>query len=235
MSPASTFDPGTGHHDRHRPRRRRHRDPASSTSQNNPKVYARNGPAINVFGDNNADINGRINDNPDVQVVTSQVGIGHPRQPQQGRDRQVRDQEQRTVVISGTMPASTCPPSGGPAGSGTDPRRHRHRQQRHDRRHVHLRRLHHRRQQRGGHQRDLRQRREQRDLAGRRSIASFRARVPSAAGYFRMQGFSTDAEATWNANGNTPTSSGGSEVSFGGSGTFGTCTTALPGNPGVTP
>ena len=36
-------------------------------------------------------------------------------------------------------------------------------------------------------------------------------------------------------NGNTPTSSGGSEVSFGGSGTFGSCTAALPTNPALSP
>src|SRR6185503_19796515 len=44
----------------------------------NPIVYARNGPAINIFGDVSAVINGRINNNSDVQVKSnpggSQVG-----------------------------------------------------------------------------------------------------------------------------------------------------------------
>jgi hypothetical protein len=50
-----------------------------------------------------------------------------------------------------------------------------------------------------------------------------------------MQGLSANAETTWNGNGNTPTSAAGSEVSFGGSGTFVPCVALLPTNPGVTP
>ena len=63
------------------------------------------------------------------------------------------------------------------------------------------------------------------------SIASFRARVASANGFFKMNGFATDAGITWNNNGNTPPN----DSTFGGSGTFGACTAALPTNPGVTP
>jgi hypothetical protein len=63
------------------------------------------------------------------------------------------------------------------------------------------------------------------------SIASFRARVPSVNGFFRMNGFVTDAGVTWNNNGNTPTN----DSTFGGSGTFGSCTAALPTNPTITP
>ena len=58
------------------------------------------------------------------------------------------------------------------------------------------------------------------------SIAAFRARVPSANGFFRMQGFITDVNVTWNGNGNTPAN----DTSFGGSGTFASCTAALPTN-----
>jgi hypothetical protein len=46
--------------------------------QNNTKIYSRNGPAVNIFGDTNANINGRINNNPDVQVksnVSLQVNL----------------------------------------------------------------------------------------------------------------------------------------------------------------
>ena len=44
-------------------------DDASTLAFNivsNPKVYSRNGPAINIFGDVSASINGRINNNPNA-------------------------------------------------------------------------------------------------------------------------------------------------------------------------
>jgi co-chaperonin GroES (HSP10) len=63
-------------------------------------------------------------------------------------------------------------------------------------------------------------------------IVAFRARVASANGQLKLEGFVTDPEATWNARGNTPVSAGGSQVSFGGSGTFGAGTANLPTNPG---
>jgi hypothetical protein len=66
-------------------------------------------------------------------------------------------------------------------------------------------------------------------------IVAFRARVASANGQLKLEGFVTDPEATWNARGNTPVSVGGSQVSFGGSGTFGAGTANLPTNPGPDP
>ena len=58
-------------------------------------------------------------------------------------------------------------------------------------------------------------------------IAAFRARVVDAGGTLQMQGFDTDAGHTWDIRGNTPTGS----TTFGGSGTFGAGTPALPSNP----
>jgi hypothetical protein len=51
-------------------------------------------------------------------------------------------------------------------------------------------------------------------------VNEFRRRYP----------FTTSVEATWNSRSNTPASTGGSEVLATGSGTYGACTAALPGN-----
>jgi VCBS repeat-containing protein len=58
-------------------------------------------------------------------------------------------------------------------------------------------------------------------------IAAFRARVVDAGGTLQLQGFATDAGHTWDIRGNTPIGS----TTFGGSGTFGAGTPALPSNP----
>ena len=52
-------------------------------------------------------------------------------------------------------------------------------------------------------------------------------------GGFQMEGFATNAENTWNTRFNTPTSAGGSEVSFGGAGAFASCAAVLPTNPAL--
>jgi Bacterial Ig domain/Bacterial cadherin-like domain len=206
--------------------------------ENNPKVYSRNGPAINVFGDVSATINGRINDNPDVQVKTnagSNVGSGI--RANINKDATARIEVKNNVVSIGSDDAGIDLSAIGRTSSNP-----------------------------GGATNTLDATVTGNNVtigatstygivilsatnAGDTnalcanvatdaitrdpsSIASFRARVPSASGFFRMQGFVTNPEATWNANGNTPTSSAGSEVSFGGSGTFAACTAVLPTHPG---
>jgi VCBS repeat-containing protein len=206
--------------------------------QNNPLIYARNGPAVNVFGDTNATINGRINNNPDVQVKTN-VGsnVGSGIRVNINKDATARIEVEDNVVNVGSDDAgidlsaigkTTANPGGGTNTldatvtgnnvtigatstygviilSATN----------------------------AGDTNALCANVGSNAITRNPlSITSFRARVPSANGFFRMQGFVTDAEATWNANSNTPISAGGSEVSFGGSGTFAACTAALPTNPG---
>jgi hypothetical protein len=207
--------------------------------QNNTKVWSRNGPAINVFGDTNAVINGRINNNPDVQVksnVGSNVGSG------------IRTNINKDAVANIEIKNNTVNVGSDDAGidlsgigkTSANP---------------------------GGATKTLNATVTGNNVTigatstygviilsatnagdtnaicvnvatnaitrNPSSIFSFRARVPSANGFFFMQNFVTNAEATWNANGNTPTSAGGSEVSFGGSGAFNTCTTTLPTNGGL--
>jgi uncharacterized repeat protein (TIGR01451 family) len=206
--------------------------------QSNQKIYARNGPAVNVFGDTNAVIQGRINSNTDVKVlgnVGSNVGSGI--RANINKDATAKIEIKNNVVNVGSDDAgidlsgigkTTANPGGGTntmdatvtdnnitigatstygivilsATNASDTNA------------VCV---------------NVANNAVTRNPS---SLASFRARVPSATGFFRMQGFVTNAEATWNNNGNTPMSSGGSEVSFGGSGTFGSCTTQLPTNPG---
>jgi hypothetical protein len=209
---------------------------------NNPKIYARNGPAINVFGDVSATINGRINGNSDVRVLSnpggSQVGSGI--RANLNKDANGRIEVKNNVVNIGSDDAgidltgigkTTANPGGAAstldatvtgntitigatstygifiisASNAVDTNA------------ICV---------------NVASNAITRNAA---SIASFRARVPSASGFFRMNGFVTNAEGTWNANLNTPVSAGGSEVSFGGSGTFGSCTAVLPTNPGISP
>ncbi len=206
--------------------------------QNNTKIYSRNGPAVNVFGDTNATINGRINNNPDVQVKTN-VGsnVGSGIRANINKDATAKIEVKNNVVNVGSDDAgidlsgigkTTANPGGATntldatvtgnnvtigatstygiiilsATNASDT---------------------------NAICANVGTNAITRNPS---SIASFRARVPSASGFFRMEGFVTNAEATWNAKGNTPVSAGGSEVSFGGSGTFAACTAALPTNPG---
>jgi hypothetical protein len=234
----STFDPGTGtgigldlDAD--------HTATLKFNVENNPKIYSRNGPAINVFADTSANVNGRINNNPDVQVKTN-VGAntGSGIRANINKDAIARLEVKNNVVNIGSDDAGID--LSGLAKTTANP---------------------------GGATRSLDATVTGNNVtigatstygiilisaasAGNTnavcgnvslnsvtrnpsSIASFRARVASAAGFLLMQNFVTNAEATWNANGNTPASAGGSEVSFGGSGTFGTCTAALPTNPAL--
>jgi hypothetical protein len=206
--------------------------------QNNPKIYSRNGPAVNVFGDTNAVINGRISNNPDVQVknnVGSNVGSGI--RANLNKDATAKLEIQNNVVNIGSDDAgidlsaigkTTANPGGGTntldatvtGNSVTIGATSTY----------------------GIIILSATNAADNNALCANvgtnaitrnpSSIASFRARVPSATGFFRMNNFVTNAEATWNAKGNTPISAGGSEVSFGGSGTFAACTAALPTNPG---
>ncbi len=208
--------------------------------QNNPRIWSSNGPAINVFGDTNATINGRINNNPDVRVLThvgSNVGSGI--RANINKDANARLEVKNNVVNVGSDDAgidlsaigkTTANPGGTTntldatvtgntvtIGSTSTY---------------------------GVVILDATNAGDTNALCANvstntitrdpSSITSFRARVPSANGFFRMQNFVTDAEATWNGNSNMPTSAAGSEVSFGGSGTFATCTVALPTNPMLT-
>jgi hypothetical protein len=205
--------------------------------QNNPKIWSSNGPAINVFGDTNATINGRINNNPDVRVlahVGSNVGSGI--RANINTNATARLEVKNNIVNVGSDDAgidlsaigkTTANPGGATntldatvtgntvtIGSTSTY---------------------------GVIILDATNAGDTNALCANvgtnaifrdpASIFSYRARVPSANGFFRLQGFVTDPEATWNSNGNTPVSSGGSEVSFGGSGVFATCTAALPTNP----
>jgi hypothetical protein len=206
--------------------------------QNNPQVYSRNGPAINVFGDTSATINGRINNNPDVQVkvnVGSNVGSGI--RANINKNATAKLEVKNNVVnvasddagidLSGIGKVTANP--GGATNtldatvtgnnvtigatstygivilSATNA---------------------------GDTNAICADVASNAIIRNPSSIASFRARVPSANGFFRMNGFVTNPEVTWNGNSNTPVSAGGSEVSFGGSGTFAACTAALPTNPG---
>ncbi|MGB4846979.1 MAG: hypothetical protein WBP41_03625, partial [Saprospiraceae bacterium] len=209
---------------------------------NNPTVYARNGPAINIFGDVAATIDGRINGNTDVQVKSnpggSQVGSGI--RANINKDANARIEIKNNVVNIGSDDAGIDLTGIGRISANG-----------------------------GGATKTLNTTVTGNNVtigatstygifiisasnAGDNnaicvnvanntvirnpsSIASFRARVPSATGFFFMEGFNTNAENTWNIKGNIPTSAGGSEVSFGGSGTFNTCTTTLPTNPAITP
>jgi hypothetical protein len=206
--------------------------------QNNPTIYSRNGPAVNVFGDTSATINGRINDNPDVQVKTN-VGsnVGSGIRVNVNKDATARVEIKNNTVNVGSDDAGIDLSGIGKVTANP-----------------------------GGATNTLNATVTGNNVTigatstygivilaatnagdtnaicanvgtnaitrNPSSIASFRARVPSAAGFFRLEGFVTDPEATWNAKGNTPVSAGGSEVSFGGSGTFAACTAALPTNPG---
>ncbi|MBK9982120.1 MAG: hypothetical protein IPP15_06785 [Saprospiraceae bacterium] len=235
----STFDPGTGTMigidlDA---------DDASTLKfnvVNNTKIWSRNGPAMNVFGDVSATIDGRINDNP-VQVlnnVGSNVGSGI--RANLNKDASGRIEVKTNVVNIGSDDAGIDLTGIGRTSANA-----------------------------GGATKTLNATVTGNNVtigatstygifiisasnAGDNnaicvnvanntvirnpsSIASFRARVPSATGFFFMEGFNTNAENTWNIKGNMPTSAGGSEVSFGGSGTFNTCTTVLPTNPTITP
>jgi hypothetical protein len=205
--------------------------------QNNPKIWSSNGPAINVFGDTNATINGRINNNPDVRVLAhtgSNVGSGI--RANINKDATARIEVKNNFVNVGSDDSGidlsaigkTTTNAGGATSTldatvtgnsvtigatsayglvilgATN----------------------------AGDTNALCANVGTNAITRNpSSIASFRARVPSVNGFFRMQNFTTNAETTWNGNANTPTSSGGSEVSYGGSGTFGTCTTTLPTNP----
>jgi len=206
--------------------------------ENNTKIYSRNGPAVNVFGDTSATINGRISFNPDVQVkVNAGSNVGSGIRVNVNKDATAKIEIKNNVVNVGSDDAgidlsaigkTTANPGGATNTldatvtgnnvtigatstygivilSATN----------------------------AGDTNALCANVGTNAITRNpSSITSFRARVPSASGFFRMQGFSSNAETTWNANGNTPTSSGGSEVSFGGSGTFAACTAALPTNPG---
>jgi hypothetical protein len=204
---------------------------------NNPKIYSRNGPAINVFGDTNAVINGRINNNPDVQVkvnVGSNVGSGI--RANVNKDATARIEVKSNVVnvasddagidLSGIGRVTANP--GGATNtldatvtgnnvtigatstygviilSATNA---------------------------GDTNAICANVATNAITRNPTSIFSFRARVPSVNGFFRMNGFVTDAGVTWNNNGNTPIN----DSSFGGSGTFATCTATLPTNPTITP
>ena len=210
--------------------------------QNNPKVWARNGPAINVFGDTNATINGRINNNPDVRVLSNVAGsqVGSGIRANINKDATARLEVKNNTVTIGSDDAGidlsgigrvSANPGGGTntldatvtgntvsigstssygvvilsATNAADT---------------------------NAICANVASNAITRSPS---SIASFRARVVSSAGFFRMQSFNINPELTWNGALNTPTSAGGSEVSFGGSGTFGTCTAALPTNPGLSP
>jgi Tfp pilus assembly major pilin PilA len=200
--------------------------------QNNPRVWSRNGPAINVFGDVSAVINGRINDNPDVRVlnnVGSNVGSGI--RANINTNAVARIEVKNNVVDIGSddsgidlsaIGKTAANPGGatntldatvtgntvnlsGPAPaygiiilSATN----------------------------AGNTNALCADVASNSVTVGSGIGAFRARVPSANGYFRMNGFVTDAGATWAANSNTPAAS----TSFGGSGTFGSCTASLPTN-----
>ncbi len=204
--------------------------------ENNPKVYARNGPAINVFGDTSATINGRIDNNPDVKVLSSVGNVGSGIRANINKDATARIEVVNNVVniasadsgidLSGIGRVSANP--GGATNtlnatvtgnnvtigaasaygivilSATNAS---------DTNAICT---------------NVASNAITRNPS---SIFSFRARVPSANGFFRMNGFNTDAGVTWNNNGNTPIN----DSSFGGSGTFATCTATLPTNPGPTP
>lgn len=208
----------------------------------NTAIYSRNGPAVNVFGDTSAVIDGRINNNPDVQVKSnpggSQVGSGI--RANLNKNASGRIEIKSNVVNIGSDDAgidlsgigkTAANPGGGThtldatvtgnnvtigatstygivdiAASGAS--------------------------ETNAVCTNVASNAITRNPS---SIASFRHRVASAAGFQFLQGFVTNSEATWNANSNTPTSSGGSEVSFGGAGTFGSCTATLPTNGGLTP
>ncbi|MEO8458950.1 MAG: hypothetical protein ABI451_00335, partial [Dokdonella sp.] len=206
--------------------------------QNNPMIYARNGPAVNVFGDTNATINGRISNNLDVQVksnVGSNVGSGI--RANINKDASGKIEVKNNIVTIGSdnsgidlsgIGKTAANPGGatrtldatvtnntvtiGPTSSygvfivtASNA---------------------------GDTNANCSNVASNAITRNPSSTASFRARVASANGFFLLQAFTSNAEATWNANSNTPTSAGGSEVSVGGAGTFATCTAALPTNPG---
>lgn len=205
--------------------------------QNNPRIWSSNGPAINVFGDTSATINGRIINNTDVRVLAHVGGnVGSGIRANINKDATARLEVKNNVVNVGSDDAGidlsaigkTAANPGGASntldatvtgntvtiGSTSSY---------------------------GLILLDATNAGDTNALCANvgtnaitrdpSSIFSFRARVPSVNGFFRMQNFVTNAEATWNGNGNTPLSAGGSEVSFGGSGTFAACTAVLPTNP----
>jgi hypothetical protein len=206
--------------------------------QNNPKVYAAGGPAINVFGDTNAIINGRINNNPDVKVFDSTGHIGTGIRVNINKDATAKleiknngvnvDTFDEGIEVSGI--GKTSPNAGGATNSvdatitgnsvtvGTT----------------------------AASDQDIRllsatgvnetnaicvNVANNTTLALGSSLGNFRARVPTATGFLRLQGFATDVPTTWNANGNTPTTGSGGIVTGGGAGTIAACTAALPTNP----
>jgi hypothetical protein len=210
--------------------------------QANTKIYSRNGPAVNIFGDNSANINGRINNNSDIRVLSnpggSQVGSGV-------RVNLNKNATGKIEIKSNTINIASDDAGIDVSGIGKTTANP------------------------GGATNTLDNTITGNNITigatstygiliiaasnagdtnamcsnvannavtrNPTSIASFRFRVASANGFNRLEGFTVDPEATWNAKGNTPVSAGGSEVSFGGSGTIGSCTAALPTNPALSP
>jgi hypothetical protein len=204
--------------------------------QNNPKVYAAGGTAINVFGDTNATINGRINNNPDIKVFDSTGHIGTGIRVNINKDATAKLEIKNNVVNVDTFDegievsgiGKTLANPGGATSSvdatitgnnvtvGTVA------------------------------DQDIRvlsatgpgetnaicvNVANNTTLAAASALGNFRARVPTATGFLRLQGFTVDVPTTWNATGNTPTTGSGGIVTGGGAGTIAACTAVLPTNP----
>lgn len=204
--------------------------------QNNTAIYSKNGPAVNIFGDNTATIHGRINNNNDIRVITnagSNVGSGvrvNLNKNSVGRI-EIKDNtinvgsddsgiDVSSIGKNNTNPGGTLDVTitgnnvtiGNTSAYGI----------------VLI------SASNAGDNNIMRANVANNVVTrGATSIASFRARAVSASGSLLLQGFVTNPEATWNANSNTPMSISGSEVSFGGSGTFGAGTALLPTNPAL--
>ena len=198
---------------------------------NNDHIQARNGPAMNIFGDVTSHVEGRINNNPDITVFDnpggSQVGtavrvnlnkdatgviqIDNNAISSFGDDGgiEISDIGQTNTNTGQKLEVSVTNNTIAMDGSTTYG--------------VFL------LSASGASDHNVLVANVQNNAVTNPGIFAFRARAVGASGILQMQGFNTDAGHTWDIRGNTPVGS----TSFGGSGTFGAGTPALPSNPAV--
>jgi len=202
--------------------------------QNNTKIWSRNGPAVNIFGDNNAVVDGRINNNPDIRVLSNVAGsqVGSAVRANLNKSSVGRLEVKSNVINIGSddsgIDISAIGETTNTAGGTVDATITGNNITIGNTSAYGIVLI--AASNAGDFNKLTANVQNNAVTRGPTSIVSFRARAVSSNGAIALEGFTTSVENTWNIRGNTPASSGGSEVSSGGSGTFGAGTATLPTN-----
>lgn len=193
----------------------------------NPVIYSNDGPAVNVFADNSAFIQGRINDNPDIQV-------GGIDTPGIGISVQVNETSRGIVEIDNNTISNIGFDAGirvisrlrGGAACGTTCTDGRLDATVADNNVTVLAQSLYDIWAQANDSNTICANVEDNTASGN-GVVAFRARTNAAESTMLLEGFDSDATTTWNANGNTPAGS----VSDSQNGTLAGGTCSVPENP----